>query len=150
MTWRRGLATGVVLLLAASGCIYHPQPPSMEEEIARARYLRLTFEAPDTVHIFVSGQTEPTTVAASELTGERLLVSSDSIRVGLRTVRDDRGGNIKVPPSASVAVARSATVRVQPYDPYATSFAVFIGVTLLTLALIVYWAGSHLYDSEGT
>jgi hypothetical protein len=149
MSWRR-LARGFVLTLAATGCIYHPQPPSMEEEIARARYLRITFAVPDTVHIYVSGQTEPTTVVASELTGERLLVSPDSLRIGLRTVRDGRGKSIKVPPDAGVTVARHVGVRVAPHDPYANRFAVFIGLTVLTLSLIVVWAASHLHDNEGT
>ena len=148
--WRRRLVAGILLVMAASGCIYHPRAPSMEEEIDRARYLRITFDVPDTVHIYVSGQTEPTAVVATELTGERLLASSDSVRIGLRTVRDQRGKSIKVPPGAGVTVARHVGVRVAPHDPYANRVAVFFGLTVLTFSLIAVWVGRHLYDNQGT
>ena len=139
---------GFLLATVLGGCYHYRIPGPSESELSKGRSILVSFDAPSPIQFDLPGVERGGVQIVRQIDGPLVRLSSDSVTLEARTVRDSTGA-VLIAPRALVTLARArvATIEVRSFDPETTvRAAIFAGAVLVFVGGLV-WKLAHMFET---
>lgn len=140
---------GFLLVTVLGGCYYHYRTPGPgDTELARRRSILVTLDAPSPIQFDLPGGQRSAVQVVRQIEGPLVLLSSDSVTLEVRAVRDSTRSHMLASPAfVTLARARVASIEVRAFDPETTVRAAIFTGGVLVLVWVFLWEFTHAYKT---